>query len=185
MSNSPVELQTDRLRLFLPQPDDAACLLQFRTQNRAFFKPWLPTQQELDFTLDGVREQLEYDWQSFMQGKCLRFLVSTQEKPGEVIADLRFSNIVRGAFQSCYLGYLQAESACGKGYMTEALQKAVDYMFRIEGLHRVEANIMPRNEASLALVRRLGFREEGFSPDYLRINGKWEDHLRFAILNPA
>jgi ribosomal-protein-alanine N-acetyltransferase len=71
----------------------------------------------------------------------------------------------------------------GTGLMTEALRAAVGYAFNELGLHRLEANIQPGNTASIALVRRLGFRQEGFSPRYLRINGEWRDHERWALLS--
>jgi [ribosomal protein S5]-alanine N-acetyltransferase len=70
-----------------------------------------------------------------------------------------------------------------KGLMTEALRAAVDYAFNDLGMHRLEANIQPENRASIALVRRLGFQKEGFSPRYLRINGEWRDHERWALLS--
>jgi ribosomal-protein-alanine N-acetyltransferase len=92
-------------------------------------------------------------------------------------------NIVAGAFQSAYLGYYGMLNFARTGLMTEALRAAVGYAFNELGLHRLEANIQPRNTASIALVRRLGFRQEGLSPRYLRINGEWRDHERWALLS--
>ncbi len=71
-----------------------------------------------------------------------------------------------------------------KGYMTEAIEKGISIMFSGYKLHRIEANVIPRNKRSLRVVEKLGFKHEGFSPKYLKINGVWEDHERFAILNP-
>jgi ribosomal-protein-alanine N-acetyltransferase len=69
------------------------------------------------------------------------------------------------------------------GYMTEAVKKGIEIMFQDYGLHRIEASIMPRNIRSLKVTQKLGFQEEGLSPQYLKINGKWEDHLHMVLLN--
>ncbi|QND96840.1 putative ribosomal N-acetyltransferase YdaF [Burkholderia cenocepacia] len=85
-------------------------------------------------------------------------------------------------FQSAYLAYYGMAEFSRKGLMTDALRAAIDVAFGELGLHRLEANIQPGNHASIALVRRLGFRQEGFSPSYLRIGGEWRDHERWALL---
>ena len=91
------------------------------------------------------------------------------------------SQIVRGAFQSAYLGYYGHADYAGQGYMSEALELVLDHAFGPVGLHRVEANIQPGNAPSVALARGAGFRLEGFSPRYLLIGGRWRDHERYAI----
>jgi [ribosomal protein S5]-alanine N-acetyltransferase len=90
--------------------------------------------------------------------------------------------IVHGIFQSAYLGYYGMAWCAGSGLMTEAVRLGVVHGFGVLGLHRLEANIQPDNARSLALVRRLGFRCEGFSPRYLCIGGVWRDHERWALL---
>ena len=93
-----------------------------------------------------------------------------------------FSEIVRGAFQSAFLGYFAFAPLAGKGLMTEGLAAALDIAFRKFKLHRVEVNIQPTNARSLALAARLGFTREGYSRRYVKINGRWRDHVRFAML---
>lgn len=92
------------------------------------------------------------------------------------------SQIFHGALQSAYLGYEAFAPHAGHGYMTEGVGLVLREAFGTVGLHRVEANIQPDNAASKALVRRLGFRLEGFSPKYLLIAGAWRDHERWALL---
>jgi ribosomal-protein-alanine N-acetyltransferase len=104
-----------------------------------------------------------------------------RREDGAVCGVLNLSDIVRGALQVASLGYYALVPFAGQGYMTEGVQLVLRQAFRRLGLHRVEASIQPTNTASLALIRRSGFREEGFSPRYVRIAGRWRDHLRFAL----
>ena len=93
-----------------------------------------------------------------------------------------FSEIVRGAFCSAYVGYYGFVPLTRDGYMTEGFALALDFAFRRLGLHRVEANVQPANHRSLALAERLGFEREGYSRRYVKIAGRWRDHIRFAML---
>jgi len=90
--------------------------------------------------------------------------------------------IALGNLRSAYLGYYGFDPHGGKGYMLEGLSLVLDHAFDSLALHRVEANVQPGNVRSIRLVKRLGFRREGFSPRYLRIGGEWCDHLRYALL---
>lgn len=93
-----------------------------------------------------------------------------------------FSEIVRGAFCSSYLGYFGFAPHSGQGYMSEGMALALDVAFRKLKLHRVEVNIQPTNRRSLGLAKRIGFTHEGFSRRYVKIAGRWRDHERYAIL---
>lgn len=95
---------------------------------------------------------------------------------------VNFSEIVRGAFNSAYVGYYGFAALAGDGYMTEGFALALDAAFRRLKLHRVEANVQPANRRSLALLTRLGFDREGYSRRYVKIGGRWRDHVRFAML---
>ena len=111
----------------------------------------------------------------------LSFLVRRADD-ARPIGYIGVTNIVRGVFQSAYLGYYAFAPLAGQGLMREGLQLTLRHAFRTLKLHRLEANIQSGNAASIALVRGQGFRLEGYSPRYLKINGRWRDHERWAIL---
>jgi len=101
---------------------------------------------------------------------------------GAAVGVIRFSQIFLGNFRSAYLAYYGMAGMVGRGLMTDAMREAVRIGFEEIGLHRVEANVQPENVRSIALLRRLRFRKEGYSPRYLRIGGEWRDHERWALL---
>ncbi|WP_030789854.1 GNAT family N-acetyltransferase [Streptomyces sp. NRRL S-920] len=108
------------------------------------------------------------------------FLVCERDS-GAIAGFININNIVRGGFRSGALGYGSFAHAAGRGLMSEGLGLVMAYAFGELGLHRLEANIQPDNAPSIALVRRAGFRLEGFSPDFLYVDGAWRDHERWAI----
>lgn len=99
-----------------------------------------------------------------------------------MVGVFNFSEIVRGAFHSAYIGYYAFAPLAREGYMTEGFALALDFAFRRLRLHRVEANVQPGNRLSIALVTRVGFDREGYSRRYVKIAGRWRDHVRFAML---
>jgi ribosomal-protein-alanine N-acetyltransferase len=101
---------------------------------------------------------------------------------GSLVGFANIGNIVHGPLRSGYLGYGGFSSHAGRGLMAAGVGAVVGAGFRSLGLHRLEANIQPDNARSIALVRRLGFRREGFSPRYLMVDGEWRDHERWAVL---
>lgn len=100
---------------------------------------------------------------------------------GAILGFFNLSQIFRGPFMNAYLGYAIGQPYAGQGYMAEGIELVLRYAFETLGLHRLEANIQPSNAASIALAERAGFRLEGFSPRYLKIDGHWRDHERWAI----
>ena len=100
---------------------------------------------------------------------------------GELAGVITLSEIVRGSFRSAYLGYYAFVPHQQRGYMTLGLKAVINRAFRELRLHRLEANIQPGNVRSRGLIRHLGFRNEGFSPRYLKIGGRWRDHERWAL----
>ena len=109
------------------------------------------------------------------------FLICRTED-GAVVGNINLFHIVRRGLQNACLGYLVGAPYWRQGYGTEALQLLLRFAFEKQKLHRVEANIQPGNVPSIALVKRFGFSNEGFSPHYIKIGGKWRDHERWALL---
>ena len=109
-------------------------------------------------------------------------LLACRLDDGAPVGVFNLSEIVRGAFHSAYIGYYALSPHAGRGYMAEGLELTLQFAFRVLRLHRVEINIQPTNERSIALVRRAGLTREGFSRRYVKIAGRWRDHERWALL---
>jgi len=113
-----------------------------------------------------------------------RYLVCLKDSDF-IVGTFNISEIVRGSFHSAYLGFSAFEPHQKHGYMANGMQLLLDEAFNNLKLHRLEANIQPKNKSSLALVKKSGFIKEGFSKQYLRVgNSEWKDHERWAIVNP-
>lgn len=100
----------------------------------------------------------------------------------EIIGVININEIVLGGFQSGYLGYYAFEAFQGKGFMKKGLVLVLKEAFQNIKLHRLEANVQPQNKASIFLVKSCRFKKEGISPKYLKVNGRWRDHERWAIV---
>jgi ribosomal-protein-alanine N-acetyltransferase len=128
-------------------------------------------------TVEKYRKYLRYSRRENQE----HFFVVVRSS-GDLAGVINISDVVRGYFQCAYLGYYSFTPNSGKGYMWAGLRRAINHAFRRLKLHRLEANIQPDNERSIRLVRGLGFRLEGLSPEYLKISGRWRDHERWALL---
>lgn len=175
----PIHVETARLLLRTPVASDREAFLAARATNQTYLQPWEPLRAP-ESPDEGFARLLA----SAESDTTQRTFVFSRN--GELLGGVSISNIARGPFQNATIGYWLVETAQGKGYMQEAVLAMLAHAFKAAhagglGLHRVECNVMPRNARSIALARRVGFREEGFSPRYLQINGVWEGHLRFAM----
>jgi len=180
-----LSLKTERLLLMPLTHQYADLVLEYHDRNKEFFRPWLPTYMPNYFSVEFHRQWLKQDVRQVKAGEKLKLFVfeQTDRRLERIIGDITFSNIIRGVLQSCFVGYKMDEEYNGKGLMTEALAHATQYMFEEMKLHRIEAHIMLENKASQRVIEKLGFQREGTSESYLKINGKWEDHYRYALIN--
>jgi ribosomal-protein-alanine N-acetyltransferase len=162
------------VRVFLrqPEPGDEQELVALMRASRRLHERWVTP------PLDGVSFQ-------FFLARARRpnalALLACHAAEGDILGVFSLSEIVRGAFQSAYLSYYVGAPFARQGYMTEGMELVLRHSFRNLRLHRLEANIQPENEASIALVQRCGFALEGFSPRYLKIRNRWRDHQRWAL----
>ncbi|MBL0389201.1 GNAT family N-acetyltransferase [Tumebacillus sp. ITR2] len=160
--------------------DDAEALYEMRTRNQDFFQTYEPIRQKLVMTLEDYRDRISDDIQHWRDQTGFTFGVFLQET-NEFVGRVSLSNIVYGAWKNCTIGYFMDQAHNGKGYTTEAVSLAVDFALTDGQLHRVQAAVMPWNQASVRVVEKVGFRFEGLSKWYLQINGNWEDHNIYAI----
>ncbi len=162
---------TARVLVRPPTPADRDEYLAAMRASRKLHRPWLPTPTEETFDrLLRISAEERYE-----PGLVCRV------EDGAIVGFINISEIVRGPFQSGFLGYAAVAAYAGRGYMREGLELVLARAFTELHLHRLEANIQPGNQASIALVRGAGFVNEGFSERYLKIGGRWRDHERWAI----
>jgi [ribosomal protein S5]-alanine N-acetyltransferase len=180
------ELQTARLTVRLARPGMQAALARFLADNfEGHLDRWSPPAASAFFTEGFWRERLAIAVEEFHAGRALRFVLQAPgPESGPVIGTCNYTNIVRGPFLACHLGYQIARSHEGKGLMQEALTATNEFVFRELRLHRIMANYRPENARSAKLLERLGFSREGLAKDYLFIDGAWRDHVLTALVNP-
>lgn len=176
-------LETDRLLLKSSSCEFAEPLTRYYVRNKAFLAQFEPKREPSFFTVEEQLSILQNDISLQDNRSSYRFYIFCKEAPDTIIGVVALSNIVWGSFLSAFLGYKLSEDSLHSGYMTEAVGRVVRFAFEELGLHRIEGNVMPRNKASLAVLRRCSFVHEGTSPSYLRINGVWEDHMHMVLLN--
>jgi ribosomal-protein-alanine N-acetyltransferase len=181
-----LELTSERLVLWLPEPQEAQRVAEYYQRNRAHHGPWSPTWSEAFFTAKHWESRLAAGRGEATADESLRLFVRERgDSQGRVCGHLSFSRFIRGPFQACFLGYALDAGVVGRGYMAEAIQAGLEHVFNVVGLHRVEANYVPTNLRSGATLRRLGFEIQGYARDYLFIDGAWRDHVLTAKTNPA
>jgi [ribosomal protein S5]-alanine N-acetyltransferase len=175
--------ETKRLYLKVLDISKAASVLDYYIRNNPFLEEWEAVKDEEFYTIEFMEKQLEKELAQINNKQSFRLWIFKKAEDHRIVGTVGFNNIVWGAFLSCHLGYTLDKDEINKGYMTEAIQKGIDIMFDKFGLHRIEANIMPKNKRSLRVVEKLGFYNEGMAYKYLKINGVWEDHIHMVLLN--
>ena len=161
-----------RVAIRLLERSDRDAFLALARDSRELHRPWTYPPERPDQFDDLFARSRREDF------VCLLACLASN---GAIVGVFTISQIVRGAFQSAYLGYYAHGRYARQGLMREAMQQVLDHALGPLALHRLEANIQPDNQPSIALARGAGFRLEGFSPRYLLIGGQWRDHERYAI----
>lgn len=174
---------TETKRLLITSPtlshyDEWASL---RSQSRAFLEPYEPTWPKDELTKAAFKRRLKRYQRNERESKGFTYLLFTKSNK-TLVGGITISRILRGVAQSCAIGYWVGEPYINKGYMSEAVVGILPEVFNEQGFHRLEAACLPHNIASVRVLEKAGFQREGYAREYLKIAGKWQDHLLFAIL---
>jgi ribosomal-protein-alanine N-acetyltransferase len=171
-SASPPELTLSPVELRPLRAEDRDAYLAAMRASRELHRPWIKSPQTAEaFEALLARTSAENS----------DFSVVWIREDEAIAGCFHLSQIIRGPLQQAFLGYSGVAAHAGQGYMSAGMRLLLRRAFGELRLNRVEANIQPGNQASIALARRAGFVKEGFSERYLKIAGRWRDHERWAI----
>ena len=162
---------------------DAPAVAALYSANRDFLAPWEPVRDDDFYTEHGQQAVIERALERYAAGMCVPHVVLDSD--GQIAGRINLNDVVRGAFDSCTLGYWVSESVNGRGLATAAVGEITRLAFGAFGLHRVQAATLPHNAASQRVLERNGFARIGLAPEYLYIAGRWQDHLLFQLIAPA
>ncbi|MDO8289986.1 MAG: GNAT family protein [Parvibaculum sp.] len=171
----------DGVYLRMPQMSDFAEWAALRDESRDFLTPWEPTWPTDDLTRTAFRRRLRRYQREMREDHAYPFFIF-RGGDNVLVGGCTISNVHRGVQQDCTLGYWAGAPFAGQGYVTRAVRALIPHVFEELKLHRIVASCLLENERSKAVLRRCGFREEGYTRGLLRINGVWRDHVQFAIL---
>lgn len=175
-------IDAERVTLRTPQMSDYPAWAELRAASRDFLTPWEPLWATDELSRSSFRRRVRHYLRDLREdmGYAL-FIFSTAD--GALVGGLTLCNVRRGVTQACTLGYWTGAPYARQGYMTAAVRAVIPFVFDSLELHRLEAACLPSNTASIKLLERTGFGPEGLARRYLRINGVWQDHLLYALLD--
>jgi [ribosomal protein S5]-alanine N-acetyltransferase len=176
-----LRLSDDKRLLRLPQYSDFAAWRTVRRESRVFLQPWEPTWNPEDLTERSFRARVNRYEQEYSSGSSISLFLFGEHD--DLMGGITIGNIRRGASQTCMIGYWMGEAFAGQGHMKAALKLTVHHIFDRLQLHRIEAACIPENERSIGLLESQGFRREGHLREYLKIDGKWRDHIMLSRLS--
>lgn len=174
---------TERLVLKTLDQSYAEQAADYYSRNREFLKEWISIRSNDFYTAEFQKDKLIKDKKDIENKKFLRLWIFKKSDNERIIGTIAFNDIMWNASLSCHLGYRLDKDEINKGYITEAVKKGIDIIFDEYKLHRIVAEIMPKNKASLKVAEKLNFVNEGISHKSMKINGIWEDHVRMVLIN--
>jgi [ribosomal protein S5]-alanine N-acetyltransferase len=174
---------TERLVLRPPRTADVPELRRVLRVNAEHLRPWKAANApgEDPTSLTSVSRTVLRHRREWKRGQALAMTIAPRENDARILGRIALGGVLRGAFRNAYLGYWIDEGHQGRGLTTEAVRAATTFAFSSAGLHRVQAAVMPRNAASIRVLAKAGYRQEGLAQRYLCIAGTWEDHILFAV----
>lgn len=158
-------------------------LAELLRANRGFLAPWEPIRDDDYHTIDGQREVIRAALKEHDRGTTLPNVIVNET--GRVVGRVTLSNIVRGPFQSCRVGYWLSAEDNGRGLATAAVRDIIRIAFDDLALHRIEAGTLLHNVRSQRVLERTGFARFGVAPTYLKIAGRWQDHALYQVVTPS
>lgn len=179
----PSRLETRRMILRRPAPEDFSAWSNLRRNSADFLRPFEPTWAPDELSRAAFRSRLRRQESEITSGRGLPWFLFKAEDNSTLLGGLTISNIRRGVAETGTIGYWMGETFAGQGYMHEALEAICEDAFTTHRLHRLEAATVLENERSQRLLAKSGFRQEGVARRYLKIDGNWRDHLLFARLS--
>ncbi|MEP7457147.1 GNAT family protein [Phyllobacterium sp. SB3] len=174
-------LQGERLYLRPPQLSDYKAWATLRAQSRDFLVPWEPLWALDDLERSAFRHRIRHYDEEAAAGTAYPFFLF-RNNDSRLVGGITLGNIRRGVGQNGMIGYWVGQPFAGQGYMYEALRLVIPYAFTKLRLHRLEAACIPSNERSIRLLEKAGFQREGLLRSYLKINGMWQNHLLFSLV---
>ena len=165
----------------LVTPGDAEPLARLVTENRDYLAPWSPVQDDAYFTADGQREAIDRQLGRYEDGTMLPLVILDGD--GEIAGTLNLNSIIRGAFQNASVGYWVSSHRAGHGLASAAVADAIGIAFGELGLHRLDASTLLHNTPSQRVLARNGFRPFAVTESYLKIAGRWQDHILFQLIS--
>jgi [ribosomal protein S5]-alanine N-acetyltransferase len=182
-ADPPPVLRGERVFLRVPELADYPQWANLRLESRDFLAPWEPQWPANDLTRGAFRSRIRQYWRDIDDDAVYPYFIF--DSGGKVLyGALTLSNVRRGVAQTATLGYWIGSNFARQGYMSAAVSLVLVMAFKHLALHRVEASCLPNNLASIALLRRAGFQQEGLAKSYLKIAGEWRDHLLFGKVAP-
>ena len=178
-------MQNEYIELIPADASLAEQLAEYYRRNREFLEAFEPARSEAFFSAAYQREILEKEVSAWQEKTAFRFYIRPAGESGKIIGMIGLNNVIWGAFCFAFMGYKLDAAYINRGYMSMAVEMVVQYAFHMLGLHRIEGNVMPRNAASLRVLAKNHFINEGISKYYLKINGRWEDHVHMVRINYA
>lgn len=161
---------------------DAEALAGVLTANRTCLEPWEPLRDDIYFTPDGQRVDLENSLEAYSSERSVPLAILDAQ--GQLVGRINLNGITRGAMQSATVGYWVSESHTGRGIATAAVREVVQLAFGELQLHRVQAETLFHNTGSQRVLERNGFRPFGIAPAHVRIAGRWQDFIMYSLINP-
>jgi ribosomal-protein-alanine N-acetyltransferase len=175
-------LSGDGLFLRTPSLVDYPAWTELRGESRSFLTPWEPTWPADDLSRTAFRRRVRRYHSEIREDRAYPFFIFRQAD-FVLLGGITLSNVSRGMTQTATLGYWIGERHANQGYMRRAVQAVIPFAFGALHLHRVEAACLPHNQPSIRLLQRVGFKREGLARGLVCINGRWQDHIVFALLS--